>query len=339
MWFLVGLHVATYGGMASLSFPESITNTGALICAGLIIGAISTTRISPLGPTAAALALFGGAFLFLSGAADPLQLITVPGMEPREVSVVHWNGALLFLAAIMLMALFSRGRWRAAGPVPQGEAAPASAARHVWGVLVGLLVGAAAWPLFGLGQGISELGWDNAPQPMQIAQATALLVVGGAAIGLVAATRLSPTAPVTAGLVFGAGMAVLGWRRTSGELDPAALKEALPFQVLEVPAWYATAMPAYTGLALLITVALLTAVANGSRWRAAPKVETLDTFSDLERTDTDVLASGGSADATEPANASKTSEEPTESPDQPADDSAKQPAHAGATAGGDASRT
>ncbi|MGH3648732.1 MAG: hypothetical protein ACRDTM_16350, partial [Micromonosporaceae bacterium] len=83
--------------------------------AGLLVGLIASTRISPLGPVVAGLLLLGGQALFVlrPTAMPKLGSTKLLGIDGGMVVIAPPSSGLLgLLGAAMVVALLSIGRWR-----------------------------------------------------------------------------------------------------------------------------------------------------------------------------------------------------------------------------------
>ncbi|MGH3679706.1 MAG: hypothetical protein ACRDT2_05515, partial [Natronosporangium sp.] len=94
-----------------------------LVAVGVLLGLVGTLRLSPAGPLAAGLLLVAPTvFMFINPfeALDAFaynETSRVLGQDMQLWRPVQ-NGTLLVLGALLLMAVFSTGRWRRPEPEP-----------------------------------------------------------------------------------------------------------------------------------------------------------------------------------------------------------------------------
>lgn len=114
---------------------ELLAPAGFLVAVGVLLGLVGTLRLSPAGPLAAGLLLVAPTvFMFINPfeALDAFaydETSRVLGQDMQLWRPVQ-NGTLLVLGVLLLMAVFSTGRWRRPAAEPMlaaGAPAPASA--------------------------------------------------------------------------------------------------------------------------------------------------------------------------------------------------------------------
>ncbi|MFG1952136.1 hypothetical protein [Micromonospora sp. NPDC048830] len=102
-----------------------------LAVAGILLGLLGTLRVSPLGPLAAGLLLvapYVGMFVAPFTVRDRIPEDWKVLGDPLPLALPVQNGTLFLIGALLLMATFSRQRWRR-WPGPAAEPAPVPADR------------------------------------------------------------------------------------------------------------------------------------------------------------------------------------------------------------------
>jgi hypothetical protein len=121
-WCLVALgqngsqeQVGEWVGSRRFDTTDLIEPAIYLVVAGILLGLVATLRISPLGP------LVGGLLLMAAYVGIFISPLTVRGAVPDDwevfdrhlpLTVPLDNGTLALIGVLLLMAVFSAGRWR-----------------------------------------------------------------------------------------------------------------------------------------------------------------------------------------------------------------------------------
>lgn len=94
--------------------PSTAIALAMLACAGILLGLIAVTRISPIGPLVAA-AVFGGAFLLYRFTSFHFSLpssFEAAKMPANASAVAGESGAVLVIAILLAMTALVPSRWR-----------------------------------------------------------------------------------------------------------------------------------------------------------------------------------------------------------------------------------
>lgn len=102
----------------------------ALVGAGLIFGLIGTLRVSPVGPLVAALAYLGSYSVLLFAPQTAYDVFDRATRDVAGYDVFYFqplvSGVIPLLGGVLLMAVFSFGRWRAWPSTAPATTAPAA---------------------------------------------------------------------------------------------------------------------------------------------------------------------------------------------------------------------